>query len=111
MPDPVEAVQARRVRRFSISIPANASAADTLLNLAIAAGLSTAEKSNVVGATVWGLGLACIAGDSTSSLPLPLAAAANYTEPATNFAAATYIKSTAGATTATLSVYLMGQAP
>lgn len=108
---------ANRVRYCTISIPANAGTADTLENLVIAAlntqkeGLGAVEKSNIVGGKVYGVGTAYAAGNVVGSQPVTIGTSTAFTEPAVDFLKTTFVKSSAGAISAAVAVYLAGPAP
>ena len=94
MPAAAVQTQANRVRRVSITIPANAGTAVTLESLVIAAlnvttaGLGDAEKPWIIGGAVTILPAAIIVGDSASSLPQNVAiltAGVKYSEPSVDF--------------------------
>lgn len=115
MPAASVQVQANRVRRVAITIPANAATAVTLESLAVAAlnavraGEGDRERPWIMGGSVSGNTAAYIAGDSTTSLPLVIGVGAVYYEAAVNVLAATYVKAAAGgAVAAVLSIYLAG---
>ena len=99
---------AARVKRIQITIPGSASTAVTLRSL-IEAGLTPADKHNVIGGRVGPTTADYVAGDSTSSLPLTITTPAQYTEPEANFLDATFVKASgAGTLTACVSVWLAG---
>lgn len=118
MPAVTASTLANRVRRLSITIPANASTAVTLESLAVAAmnaidpGRGDMEKPHIIGGAITVLPAAIIVGDSTTSLPLTVAILVSpdiYTEPSADFLKATFAKAAAGGTVAAvISVYLAG---
>lgn len=109
MPTANQAVQASRVRRILVTIPATGGTAVTLYSL-VAASLSEQEKGWVMGGKVWVAGAAYHAGDSASSLPVAVADDETYSEPVTNFLSLTYVKSDAAAiANVPVSVYFLGQ--
>lgn len=108
MPDPSAMVQGKRVKRLLITIPATGGAAATLAALAVAADSTLAAiRGQIMGAKVHVAGAAYHAGDSLTSLPIPVSATETYEEPTTDFAEATYVKSDATAiSNVPLSLYL-----
>jgi len=109
-----QAVSATVVLRVSLTIPANASAADTLASLS---GLAAAVLDRVIGVKVLGLDTAgasraaMIAGDSAGSLRQFVLAGADYYEPAMVDHRFTFLKAAAGGSfTAVVVFYLTGPA-
>ena len=112
-------VQSNRVKRCSITIPANASAAVTLESLCLAATYTGGAKvlqpqdlPYIIGGAITVLPAAAIVGDNATDLPHTLAILTSpsiHTEPAVNYLANTFIKAAAGGTiAAVVSVYLAG---
>lgn len=108
-------VQSPLMKRASVTIPANASAADTLANLA---SLTADEKLRCIGVKINGVDTAgadrgaIICGDSTGSLPQYIASGSAYQEPVTRDAVNTYVKAASGAALTNVCVvfYLMAVA-
>lgn len=113
MPAVAASTLANRVRRLSITIPAAGSPAN-LEVLVVAAmnvierGRGDAERPHLMGGKIWKPTTAYTAGDSTTSQPLTVLTTETYTEPSADFLKATYVASSAGAFSATISVYLNG---
>lgn len=119
MPAASQQVQSNRVKRCSITIPANAGTAVTLESLCLAATYASGEKVltprdtlNIIGGAITVLPAAAIVGDNAANLPHTLAiltSPAVHTEPAVNYLKNTFIKaSSGGAISAVVSVYLAG---
>lgn len=115
MPDSVQFVQARRVRRVSITIPAAGGTAVTLQSLVIAAleaiapGLGRFESENFLGGLVHEQATSILTyGDTATSLPLVVPTGSDYSEPATNFLRNTFTKSAGAAQGVVVSVWLAG---
>lgn len=119
MPAATQQVQANRVKRCSITIPANAGTAVTLESLCLAATytggakvLKPQDTPNIIGGAITVLPAAAVVGDNAADLPQTLAiltSPAVHTEPAVNYLKNTFIKAAAGgAISAVVSVYLAG---
>ena len=119
MPAASQQVQANRVKRCSITIPANAGTAVTLESLCLAAVYASGEKvltprdtPNIIGGAITVLPAAALVGDNAANLPHTLAiltSPAVHTEPAVNYLKNTFIKAASGGTiAAVVSVYIAG---
>lgn len=101
-------------RRVSVTIPGSGSAAASLESLAVAAlnaigaGEGDALRPYIIGGKVWEAPAAYTAGDSTTSLPVAVAASTAYDEPMADFLKRTFVKAAgAGTIVVTVSVYLL----
>lgn len=103
---------AQRVKRVTVTVPATGSNAVILRDLMVAAlnarsaGEGAAEAPYIMGGRIWKVATSYVVGDGLTDLPCTVAIGDVYEEPAANFAADTWLKSSAGSFTAAVTIYL-----